>query len=147
MTSTLNIQIARAVGDERIAAAGRARAGRAVRRDRSARATVDSLRSSAPGRPDGIMALRLAASDERAAVDRLADLDGVKPLRGDVLLAVLDGEPVAALSLADGRVAADPFRRTRDAVELLRMRAQRLAAPADGSRHGRRRRLLARLAG
>ena len=91
--------------------------------------------------------IRLATESDTEALKDLAAIDHQDPLEGSILIGELHGEPVAALSLADGRVAADPFRRTRDAVELLRMRAQRLAAPADGSRHGRRRRLLARLAG
>ena len=35
-----------------------------------------------------------------------------------------DGRAVAALDLADGRVVADPFARTADLVELLRLRAE-----------------------
>jgi hypothetical protein len=34
---------------------------------------------------------------------------------------------VAALSLADGRVVADPFRLTENAIALLRVRADHLA--------------------
>jgi hypothetical protein len=76
------------------------------------------------------IALRLAHADERGAVDRLARLDEAPAPAGDVLLALVDGEPVAALSLADGSVVADPFTPTADVVDLLRVRAQRLGAPA-----------------
>jgi hypothetical protein len=72
------------------------------------------------------IALRLAQPDENAIVTRLAALDDQPVLTGQVLLAVADGEPIAALSLADGRVVANPFVRTTDAVELLRLREQHL---------------------
>jgi len=75
------------------------------------------------------IALRLAQADERGAVERLAHLDGARAPAGDVLLALVDGEPVAALSLADGSVVSDPFTPTAAVVDLLRVRAQRLGAP------------------
>ena len=71
------------------------------------------------------LALRRADADDASAVHRLAALDGVPPLEGDVLLALSDGSPVAAMSLSDGRVAADPFVPTADAVELLQVRRGR----------------------
>ena len=69
------------------------------------------------------ISIRKAYEDETPVVRRLSYLDDKRPLRGDVLLAFVDGEPLAALSLQDGRVAADPFARTADVVELLRLRA------------------------
>ena len=72
------------------------------------------------------IAIRPAAADEAADVRRLAYLDSQRPLRGEVLLALQDAIPVAAVSLEDGRVVADPFRKTADLVELLRMRAESL---------------------
>ena len=68
--------------------------------------------------------IRSPRTDEAFAVRRLAYLDSRRPLRGDVLVAFVDGEPLAAISLADGTVVADPFRLTADIVELLRLRAQ-----------------------
>jgi hypothetical protein len=88
--------------------------------------------------------LRHARPADAPVVGRLAELDSVAPLEGDVLLALIDDEPVAALSLADGRLAADPFSRTVDAIELLRRRADGLAGGRQPSR--RRRSLRARLA-
>lgn len=76
------------------------------------------------------IAIRPAAVDEAADVRRLSYLDSQRPLRGEVLLALQDAVPVAAVSLADGRVVADPFRPTADIVELLRMRAQSLITRA-----------------
>jgi hypothetical protein len=75
-----------------------------------------------------IIALRPAAPGEDADLRRLAALDSAEPLRGPVLIALADGEPVAALSLADGRAVADPFRPTADVVTLLRGDAARRAA-------------------
>jgi hypothetical protein len=75
-----------------------------------------------------VVALRLAAPDERHLLQRLAALDDAPPLDGRVLLALVDGEAVAALSLYDGRVVANPFRYTESAIELLRLRARHLSA-------------------
>jgi hypothetical protein len=80
------------------------------------------------------IALRLAQPDEQPAVQRLAALDDAPELGGEALLALVDGEPVAALSLGDGRVVADPFRFTEEAVGLLRLRYRHLSGEA---RHGR----------
>ena len=44
-----------------------------------------------------------------------------------MLLAEVDGEPVAALDLRDGGVIADPFTRTAELVDLLRMHARSMA--------------------
>jgi hypothetical protein len=68
--------------------------------------------------------LLLAGPVDAGTLTRLAALDETEPLTGDVLLAVADGRAVAAMSVADGRVVADPFARTSDAVALLRLRAQ-----------------------
>jgi hypothetical protein len=85
--------------------------------------------------------LRLARAGDTPAVHRLADLDDAQDLEGQVLLAVVDGEAVAALSLADRRVVANPFVGTQDAVTLLRMRADHLM----GVRARRRRRWIPRV--
>jgi len=69
------------------------------------------------------IAIRPARPDESPALRDLAALDSARPLAGDVLVAVVDDAPVAAISLDDGRVVADPFRRTADSVALLQLRA------------------------
>ena len=74
------------------------------------------------------MVLRAARPNDESDLRRLAALDSARPLRGTALVAEVDGRPVAALDLNDGRVVADPFERTADVVELLRVRAARLAA-------------------
>src|ERR1700728_2169229 len=71
-----------------------------------------------------VIALRVAQADERHLVERLAALDDAPSLDGRVLVAFVDGEAVAALSLYDGRVVANPFRSTEHAVELLHVHAQ-----------------------
>jgi hypothetical protein len=80
------------------------------------------------------IALRVAQPDEQLAVRRLAALDDAPELEGEALLALVNGDPVAALSLRDGRVVADPFRFTDEAVGLLRLRFAHLSGEA---RHGR----------
>lgn len=75
------------------------------------------------------VALRLAESDEAAVVRRLASLDDQPALEGTVLLALLDGEVEAAMSLDDRRIIANPFLETRGLVQLLRLRAEHIAGP------------------
>ncbi len=71
----------------------------------------------------GAIALRRATPTDRAALDRLAQLDDADTPAGDVLLAELDGRLVAALPLDGGRPLADPFVRTQEIVDLLKVRA------------------------
>jgi|ERR1700716_1194032 hypothetical protein len=82
--------------------------------------------------------IRRAAQADRPSLARLAALDSARPLRGEALIAFVDGEPWAALSLDDGRTVADPFRQSASAVELLRVRAQHLRAAAGGGHAARR---------
>lgn len=82
-----------------------------------------------PDSPTPTVAIRLAESDEAAAVRRLAALDDQHALVGPVLVALLEGEVEAAISLHDRRVIANPFLSTRDLVQLLRVRAEHIAGP------------------
>ena len=70
--------------------------------------------------------LRFAGAADVVAVARLAALDEERELTGRVLVALVDGDAVAALSLEDGRVVANPFMATADAVAMLRLRAEQL---------------------
>jgi hypothetical protein len=88
-------------------------------------------------KPNSTLALRVAHTDEDPVVRRLAALDDSRPLDGEVLLAIVDGEAVAALSLYDGRVVANPFLRTADTVKLLSLRASQLTEPPASSRRAR----------
>jgi hypothetical protein len=85
--------------------------------------------------------LRLANTHEADLVRRLASLDDAQDLEGQVLLARVGGEAVAALSLCDQRVVANPFVPTREAVALLRLRVAQLS----GAKARRRSRRLWRL--
>ena len=82
------------------------------------------------------LTVRPATPADQPALRRLGALDSAQPLRGAVLLAPADGEPVAALALADGRVTADPFEPTALAVDLLRMRARELRRGAEHRARG-----------
>ena len=70
------------------------------------------------------LSLRHATPADAGAVAYLAELDETERLEGSVLLAFAGDRPVAAMSLDDGRTAADPFARTAAAVDLLRMKAR-----------------------
>ena len=71
---------------------------------------------------------RLATEDDADTLRRLAELDSRAPLAGRVLIGQIAGCPAAALSLADDRVIADPFRRTDHLVACLRSRAGAMRA-------------------
>jgi len=85
--------------------------------------------------------LRLARADETRVLHRLAALDDAPDLDGEALLALVDGEAIAAMSLTDRRVIANPFIRTENAVTLLRIQADHLF----GRRERRRLRVIPRL--
>jgi hypothetical protein len=70
-----------------------------------------------------IYGIRAATAADADALARLAQLDSQPPLTGPVLLGDLGGSPAAAISLADGRVVADPFRATAQVVVQLRIQA------------------------
>jgi hypothetical protein len=72
--------------------------------------------------------IRRATAADATALERLAALDSQSALSDPILLAEVDGTPVAAISLADGRAIADPFRRTAHVVGALRTRAHGLWA-------------------
>jgi len=83
------------------------------------------------------LTIRHATTSDEFAVRRLAVLDSSSPPTGDVLLAEMDDELWAALSLDTGAVVADPFRPSRDLVDLLRLRANGLAGEARGRTRAR----------
>jgi hypothetical protein len=83
--------------------------------------------------------LRWAGPTDDSLLRRLAQLDSIRPLQQPILLAECDGVAVAAMSVADGRVAADPFEPTAETVALLRLRAAQLGTPHRASPPGLRR--------
>lgn len=78
--------------------------------------------------------IRRATAADELAIRRLAVLDSAFPPTGEVLLAEASDELWAALSVDTGHAVADPFRPSRDLVELLRLRAARVRgdSPAQG---------------
>jgi len=92
--------------------------------ERQARST--HKQDAEPDAPAAAIELRLARTDEARVLHRLAALDDAPDLDGEALLALIDGEPIAALSLSDRRVVANPFVRTEHAVTLLRIQADHL---------------------
>jgi hypothetical protein len=75
--------------------------------------------------------IRQGTIDDEKVLERLAALDGQRPLSGTALIGEIDGVPAAAVSLVDGRVVADPFKRTAQLVPLLIMRRRALKALSD----------------
>ena len=75
--------------------------------------------------------LRFAFPDDAGALARLAALDSSEPPAAPVLVGEVGGQLLAAMSLSDGAVIADPFFPTVTLVELLRARARQLTT--DGS--------------
>jgi hypothetical protein len=63
--------------------------------------------------------LKLSTEADRDRIQRLAELDGGHAPYGEVLLAEIGGQLVAAVSV-DGTAVADPFVPTADIVRLLR---------------------------
>jgi hypothetical protein len=87
---------------------------------------------AAPG-----VTLRDAAGDDLRELERLAQLDSAPLPAGPIVIAQVEDEVRAAYSLSEQRAIADPFHRTAELVELLRLHARQ----RDGNRvRGRRRR-------
>jgi hypothetical protein len=87
--------------------------------------------------------IRTAHPDDSLDLWRLAELDSAVVPDHPLMLAHSDGEIVAALSVRTGEVIADPFRRTTEAVELLKLRATQLPRDRERPRGG----LIGRLRG
>ncbi len=118
MQPGLNGMLAQARQAEMLEAARRSRTGLLGRRRE---------RPSGPGTRWASLTVRMATADDRAALERLAALDGAdQPPAQPVLIGSMMSRPVAALSLSDGGVVADPFAPTCELVELLRLRARQL---------------------
>ena len=77
--------------------------------------------------------IRPGYADDHQALARLAALDSAAVPAEPLLVAEMDGELGAALSLADDTSIADPFRPTADIVALLRAHAA-AARPAPRTR-------------
>jgi len=69
--------------------------------------------------------IRAARGSDGPALEALAALDSATVPAGSLLVAEADGVLVAALSERTGERIADPFRPTRDVIELLELRGAR----------------------
>jgi hypothetical protein len=77
--------------------------------------------------------LRLAGPADRAALERLAQLDSSPLAPGPHLVAVREDEIEAAISLRTHELLADPFRRTVESCGLLRCFAGDLKVDGEAS--------------
>lgn len=75
------------------------------------------------------LVLRLATAADAADLERLAGLDSARPLGGEVMLAHVDGDVRAALSLETGHAVADPFYPSLQLMPLLRAAAGERTRP------------------
>jgi hypothetical protein len=67
--------------------------------------------------------VRPATAADAEALNRLARLVRRRPLGGRILVAELDGEPVAAISVDEQRLVVDPVKSSPFAVLALRTQA------------------------
>jgi hypothetical protein len=63
---------------------------------------------------------------DRTAITTLAERDSGEVPDGDLLVAEVEGRILAAISIAGGKVLADPFSRTRELRTLLELRRAQL---------------------
>jgi hypothetical protein len=79
--------------------------------------------------------LRLTDVTDGRALQRLAELESRWfPPPGPHLVAVTEGRVDAAISLSTGEVIADPFRRTAELCDLLRVHARTRRVARDDRR-------------
>jgi hypothetical protein len=84
--------------------------------------------------------LRLTNAADGPALRRLAELESRWfPPPGPHLVAVTEGRVDAAISLSTGEVIADPFRRTAELCDLLRLHAKTRRVARDDRRARRAR--------
>lgn len=67
--------------------------------------------------------IRPATARDESTLKHLAALDSERPIARPALVGEIGGRAVAAISLTDGRVIADPFVRTAQLVSVMRVRA------------------------
>jgi hypothetical protein len=74
---------------------------------------------------------------DRMALDRLVERDSAQALERPVLVAEVEGNALAAISLVNGKAVADPFSRTTELRSLLELRAYQLRRRESGKRRSR----------
>jgi hypothetical protein len=82
-------------------------------------------RASRESEPRSIVIRPAGAADEDA-VRRVAQRDTRPVPEGELLVAAVEGEVCAAISLDSGAVIADPFKRTEELVRVLALRRAQL---------------------
>ena len=92
---------------------------------------MSHLHSPAPAQ----ITIRMATDADAPAIARIAARDSAPAPRWPVLIATVGDEVRAAMSLGDGAVIADPFHRTAELVEMLRIRGDAAAAARARSEH------------
>jgi hypothetical protein len=81
--------------------------------------------------PANAYVIRKASADDAPALQELAIKERTQPISIPALIGELDGEPAAAVSIADGRVIADQSKQTRRLAAVLSMRARSLRTASD----------------
>ena len=76
--------------------------------------------------PTNAYVIRYATVDDVPALRRLVELHDPRLFCGPALIGEIGGVPAAAVSLADGRVIADPSQPTTVLRQLLRLRRDAL---------------------
>jgi hypothetical protein len=98
---------------------------------RPGRELRDAVTASA-GRMRVAVTIRFAGAQDATTLADLAELDSAPPLTLPALVAEVDDELRAALSLSDGRLIADPFHPTVALAELLHTRERQLGERRSG---------------
>ena len=80
------------------------------------------------------VSIRLSNASDLPALRRVAGRDTRLLPEGNLMVALVDGEVRAALSLQTGETVADPFHPTAALVDLLRIRARHNGGHRPGTR-------------
>ena len=73
------------------------------------------------------LTIRVAGAADRSSLKRLAERDSATVPASPLLVAATGEELIAAASLSDGQVIADPFRHSAGAAQLLVERIRQIA--------------------
>jgi hypothetical protein len=92
----------------------------------------DLEQGRAPHAHGQTLTIRYATPDDTVDLERLAELDARRPPRGVVLLAEVDGELWAAVSLDDDHLVADPFLPSGELAFLVAQRARAIRRAEQG---------------
>jgi hypothetical protein len=84
-------------------------------------ASLSYANQSRGGAGEASLVVRRGRPADASELARLAALDSARALTGSTIVAEVEGRMVAAVSLHDGRVIADPFEPTADVVAVLRL--------------------------